>query len=81
MMRSGPFFDGIDGKSDAVCRRGVVKKIFMDEGNLFFRDEMENDFLRGNFEFFKQIGDRLSHLRKRNREVSLCIMEGNLSQI
>lgn len=64
---------GVDGKGDAICRGGIIKEFFMDLADLFFGDEMDDEFLSGNLEEFKQKRDCLFHMSNGKRQISLGI--------
>jgi len=44
---------GIDWKSDAIGRGGIVKKFLMKKADLLFHDKVDDDLIGGNLEFFK----------------------------
>ena len=81
MVSIGLFLNRVDRKSNAICRRRIVEKILVDATDLFFCNEVKNDFLSGNLQIFEQERDHFSHLRQRYGKVSLRIIKGDFDQI
>lgn len=73
-----PFFGRIDGKGDAVCRAGIIKKKRVKTTNLFFSHEMDMDFIRGDAQKIKKKRDQPFDRGCCNRQVSLFVIKEDL---